>query len=118
MSDAKEFPLAVVLTALTGRLLCPIGDLYGVLDYMTGESLMTHQLPRASEECKDPILIQHPGLADVTVPDGLDSYEKVAEWLAPLEARYGSTVALAPLADDDHIFIDPITELRMMRPDM
>jgi hypothetical protein len=41
----KEFPTAEVLSAITGHLVCEIGGVYRVLNWMTGENLFTHQLP-------------------------------------------------------------------------
>lgn len=56
----KTFPLGVVLTVTTGRLLTKsksqndngIGDLYDILGHMTGDSPFTHQLGRFAAECK------------------------------------------------------------------
>lgn len=56
----KTFPLRVVLTVTTGRLLTEgkgprdngIGDLYEILNWITGDSLYTHQLPRAGKACR------------------------------------------------------------------
>ena len=49
----KTFDLGTVLTVTTGRLLTDIGNLYEILNFMTGDDLMTHQLPRATEACKN-----------------------------------------------------------------
>jgi hypothetical protein len=46
-SDAKLFTLGQVLSASTGRLLCPIGGVYEILNHITGDNLFTHALPRA-----------------------------------------------------------------------
>lgn len=48
--ETKSFHIGDVLSAMTGTLVSPrhIGGVYDVLNWMTGESLMTHQLPRAS----------------------------------------------------------------------
>ena len=50
MSTVREFPLGVVLSITTGKLLCPIGDVYDILNFLTGDNLFTHQLPRAMRE--------------------------------------------------------------------
>lgn len=59
----KSFPINVVLTVTTGRLLTKgegprdngIGQLYDILNWMTGDNLFTHVLPRAAEFAR-PIL--------------------------------------------------------------
>lgn len=119
---AEPMPLGDVLSVTDGALVSRdhIGGVYRILNFMTGDQLFTHQLPRASEECRPAILAQHPWLADVHSPvwdhDG-DIEAQVFGWLDEMEAKHGATVLLTPLAEVDHTRIDPITELRMMRPD-
>ena len=51
MEELRSFPLRVVLTVTTGRLLTElkdnqnngIGDLYDILNHMTGDTLFLHQ---------------------------------------------------------------------------
>jgi hypothetical protein len=71
--ETKAFPLGVLLTATTGRLLTTprgerdngIGDLYELLGWMTNDQPFTHQLGRFGEECKPWLLRWFPELADV-----------------------------------------------------
>src|SRR5688500_3274407 len=90
LAMSARFPLGEVLSITTGRLVGreAIGGVYRILDYMTGESLFTHQLPRAAEECRPALLAQHPQLKDVEVPDDFDGFEAVYEWLVTQEAIY------------------------------
>lgn len=119
---SKDLPLGDVLSVTTGRLVSRdhIGGVYNVCDYMSGESNMTHQLPRVCEECRPVILRQHPELTDVRVPDWPDpvTAEVVFAWLTEVEAEYGAMVALDPMDAIDHTSIGPLTELAMMRPDL
>lgn len=120
--NAKAMPLGDVLSVTDGALVSRdhIDGVYRVLNFMTGDNLFTHQLPRAADECRPAILAQHPWLADIHPPewdhDG-DIKVQVFGWLDEMEAAHGPTVLLTPLADVDHTRIDPITELRMIRPD-
>lgn len=71
--ETRKFPLNVVLTVTTGRLLTKscgpddngIGDLYDLLGWMTDDSPYTHQLPRFCSECKPWLLAQFPRLAEL-----------------------------------------------------
>ena len=87
---AREFHLGDILSITTGRLVSPrhIDGVYDILNWMTGDNLMTHQLPRACGECEGPLRAQHPDLAEITVPDELDSEAKVLEWLGTITSRY------------------------------
>lgn len=50
MATEREFPTAGVMSTVTGRLMGDIGDVYQVLNWMTGESVYTHQIPRICRE--------------------------------------------------------------------
>src|SRR5688572_14476801 len=71
MSETKTFPLRVVLTVTTGRLLTEpkgerdngISDVYQILGWMTNDEPFTHQLPRFCDECKPWLLRWFPELA-------------------------------------------------------
>jgi hypothetical protein len=108
-----QFDLGDVLTITTGRLVSRdhIDGVYRILNHMTGDNLFTHQLPRAMDECRPDLLRQHPDLAAITVPDGIDSAETCAAWLDSLEPVYGSVRDVEPLHPDDHTQIDPLAEL-------
>lgn len=90
----KSFHISDVLSVTTGYLvsLRHIDGVSEVLDFMSGESLMTHALPRAMDEIGPVILEQHPELANVDA-SGITAENqgsRVAEW----EAAFGSMVLL------------------------
>src|SRR5688500_16791416 len=111
---AKQFHLGDILTITTGRLLSPrhMDGVYDILNYMTGDNLYTHQLPRASDECKPYLLKQHPQLADIEVPDF--KQVEVWGWLDEQVVRYGEQFDVEPIPQDDHTYRDPIEELQEM----
>lgn len=120
---ARSFHLGDILSVTTGYLVSPraphgIDAMYDLLNFMTGDNLFTHQLPRACDECKPELLRQHPQLADVKPPERFDDEAHVWRWLAEQVDRYGEFLDVAPLATSDHTVIDPIAELKMLRPDM
>ena len=113
----RAFHLGDVLTITTGRLVSPrhMDGVYDILNFMTGDNLFTHQLPRAMDECQGPLLAQHPDLAAINVPE-LDGEAEVIAWLAVQVDRFGETRQVAPLAAEEHTHIDPLTEIRKMAP--
>lgn len=120
----KTFSLGAVLTITTGYLLCRdrMDGVYEILNHMTGDNLFTHQLPRATRECKPWLLEQHPQLAGVepdsaTVAGWDDDEESVYRWVDEQSAIYGETLPVKPLPRDSYVPFDPLTELRQMRPD-
>lgn len=110
----REFHIGDILSITTGYLVSPdgMGGVYAILNYMTGEHLFTHQLPRARAACAPSLLAQHPQLADADCT-GVTP-ENIAERLAELAARYGERLPVAPLVGGEYAPRDPLAELREM----
>ena len=118
MPERKNFHIGDILTVTTGRLVSPrhIDGVYDILNWMTGDNLFTHQLPRASRECEQPLRAQFPDLAAVVPPEDFGGEQGVFLWLAEQVDQFGATRDVAPLAADEHTRIDPFTEMRMVAP--
>lgn len=114
----REFHISSVISAATGIHVAVegVGAFYDILGFMTGSTPMTHQLPRLSHECEPSLREQHPELTSEPIPE-IASMEDVEAWLATLYPKYGEKVTVRALDPEDHTSIDPITELRMMKPD-
>jgi hypothetical protein len=114
----REFHLGDILSVTTGRLVSPrhIDGVYDILNYMTGENLYTHQLPRATEACAGPLLAQHPDLADARIPEGGfgDDKANVEAWLADQVRRFGETRSIAPLSAGEYVSKNAYVELQEM----
>lgn len=110
MATTKSFALADVLSVTTGRLLSRshMDGIYGILGYMTGQDVYTHQVGDACDKAKPALLEQHPHLADVQPPEGGDVADLMA-WLVEAERVYGESIGVQPLADWKHR--DPIEDL-------
>lgn len=85
----KEFSLGDVLSITTGRLLSErrIDGVYDILNWMTGDNLFTHQLPRASESCAPWLIEQYPQLDPKQNPKLQTMLEKLT---AMLETESGN----------------------------
>jgi hypothetical protein len=117
VSETQDFPIGDVLSLTTGRLLSRDGmeGVQRICEFMAGEPVWTHQLPRIMEEAGPRILVQHPDLAAIDVPVDLDQ-AAWPEWMTGVEARYGATRTLTQLADDESTSIDPLTEMAASLP--
>lgn len=109
--QTKEFASCDVLSVVTGRLVGKMGGVYEVLNWMTGESLFTHQLPRVGDEARPVLVAAHPALQQA-----IDEAEQVTtdnwnEWLQTWQDRYGPILAVPKFGADDHEQIDPMSEL-------
>ena len=109
----REFHLGDILSITTHRLVSPrhMDGVYDILNFMSGDDLMTHQLPRVCDEMKPRLLAQHPVLAEVNTsgikPD-------TVMWLDEQVARFGET----RLVQSEHQFHEiraPLKEAAAMR---
>lgn len=130
MSQSKSFPLRVVLTVTTGRLLTAprgphdngIGDVYEILNWITNDDLFTHQLPRAGRAAQPWLLECFPELAPVNrllpMLDTLLHSERdpVARWLVLVREtvpELKDEYDIAPMPEG-WTHIDPMIEAETM----
>lgn len=107
----KTFKIGVVLTVIGDIFLCgKVNDLYEILNFMTGVSLFTHQLPRAVRYVKPFILKQHPQLEEYC-DKGINP-ENWREKLDYWTSVFGKELELEPCEYYEHK--DPIEELEEM----
>jgi hypothetical protein len=86
---------------------------YEILNYMTGDNLYTHQIPRAIEECQPFLLKQFPDLKNVIADDV--TCDNIDEWIKDKAKRFGEYKDVEPLPVGVHKYIDPIVELEEMK---
>lgn len=110
---AGQFHIGDVLSITTGILVSRdlIGGVYKILNWMTGEELYTHQLPRVCREAAPVLLAKYPALADAQAQAEAVTPDSINNFLAKMEARYGKTLAVPKLNADQHERIDPMSEL-------
>lgn len=72
MTTTKEFATLDVVTVTSGVLLSDrlLDAVYDVCGWMLNDSLMTHQLPAASDVVGPYIIGQHPWIASLVLPKG------------------------------------------------
>lgn len=138
-TQTKKFPLRVLLTVTTQRLLTEpddkggngIDQLYEILGWMTNDSPMTHQLPRLGEECRAWLLKWFPELGPCSVEQSLASLDRwikadktrtaqegVRMWLTELKMMFPALrdeYDVPQIHVEDHRRTDPIQELVEMR---
>jgi hypothetical protein len=112
MSEVKRFPIEVVLTVAYEKLLCDIGAVYEVCNFMSGDSLFTHQLPRALRILSPWVFELHPLLKkwDET---GINR-KNFREYIALAKERFGESLPLSPIPRERWTHIDPLEEISAM----
>lgn len=64
----REFPMAVVISAYSNRLLCPFDQYRDFLNYMTGTNMYLHDVGRARRAVADELAKQVPELKKTDPP--------------------------------------------------
>lgn len=87
---SKAFHLGDILSITTHALVSPdhMNGVYNILNHLTGDNLMTHQLPAAADQMTPVLVAQFPELAAIEAPEFADQ-EHVETWLAEQAAIYG-----------------------------
>lgn len=109
--NERWFDLGDILSVTGEKLVSPrlVAGVYDILNYMTGESLYTHQLPRVCKEARPVLLFQHPQLAEVD--DSSVNGDNWQQWLHEQKQRFGDTLPVKPMNANEHERIDPLSEL-------
>lgn len=111
----NEFVLGDVLSVITGKLLSPSGmdGIYAILNYMTGETLFTHQLPRAMEACAPVLKSAFPALAEVNPQ--IKSKSELDEYLEKAIQIYGNSFLVPRLNKNEYEPMNPVEEMVVMK---
>lgn len=107
--NTERFHIGAVLSMTTGKLLCPMDDVYKIAQHLAGEPVWTHQLPRVFREAKPHLLAQFPALAAVS-GDEVNA-DNFAGWLRERTAEHGEWFDVSPMPEHAHESIDPVSEL-------
>lgn len=108
--QSKKFKIEEVLSAIKGVLLCDIGKVYEVLNFLTGDHLYTHQLPRACRVCQPEVYKQYPFLEQIDL-SGINR-NNWKEGVAAIKSQHPNELELTPI--ESWQYKDPITEAEEM----
>ena len=131
----KLFSVSDVLSATTGRLVSDrhMEGIYEILNFLTGDNLFTHQLPRAMNECKPWLRSQFPALMEDSpgMPGRLADMDRrikavqqdrehigavIRDWVEELRIalKLPEMLPVYEMGADMHTHIDPVEEARAM----
>lgn len=131
--EAREFHLGDILSITTGLLVSPrrMEGVYDILNFLTGDNLFTHQLPRACSACKPFLFNRFPcfdspemdlevatlRLMMETSTGKANKKHLVTGWLSNQVAKYGETFEVKPVPSEAYKRIHPIAELATLISD-
>lgn len=115
----RQFHLGDILSITHDRLVSPrhMDGVYDICNFLTADNLFTHQLPRVYGECKAHLLALHPELNALPMVSDEDAAKRQAvngqwweQWLSEAVARFGESLAVTPIPDGIHEYVNPIRE--------
>lgn len=119
--DERSFHVGDVLSVTAGLLLSPrhMDGVYDILNFLTGDNLWTHQLPRACSAAGPWLLEKYPALRAPT-----DEAREAAkrddwmvahqQWLIDAAVRHGSHFTIEPMPPGSWLRVDPVKEAQAM----
>lgn len=113
---AREFPVLDILSVLRDRMLSNQGmaGYYALLKFMTGDVVETPQIPRVQAECVGDLALQHPDLAQISIPESFPDDVAIKRWQSVISFCFpGETRPVSPLKPDDHTSMNVTTELHL-----
>lgn len=130
-AEEKEFPFADVLDIAIDRVIS--NGISEVLEFMTGDNLLTSQFPGAAEKCRPYLIKQHPLFDSEEMREAVADFDErfkgigvedkdiekrhqiVQDWLAVQIEKYGKTIKIKPIPPGSYESKDPIEEaVKMM----
>ena len=131
----KSFHISDVLSVTTGKLVSSrhMDGIYDILNFLTGDSLYTHQLPRAMRECEPWLRSQFPTIMEdspiiVKLLPVLDAASAKCDgrrdclgaaceqWvkLVQAETNLPEMLPVYEMGEEMHTHIDPMEEAQAM----
>lgn len=99
----------------TGQLCCSLDRFYQLLNYLTGDTIFTHQIPRAFRACEPWVRSQYPWLR--TVDTSLCNGQNWQQFVASIAAEHGNEFELAPLPAGRWKSVCPVQEAEELMKD-
>jgi len=108
-----KFSTLTIVSMITGKMLGSIDDAYRILDFMTDDSIFTHQIPRAQKVCGEELKKQFPQFAAIR-PQEINT-ANAADFSLNLIENFGAEFDVSPLPAGVWQKRDPIEDLLDMQ---
>lgn len=114
----EEHPTATVLAALNGGMsIGELTDLFVLLEFLTGQPLMSHQLGPATRACTPFLQEQLAHLGDTQAPPPVEGEspeqrrDTVNAWAAEKEHQFGDRIAVTTMPPERWTPIGPFDDV-------
>ncbi len=109
--DYRQFDLGAILNITTNRIFTNMNDVCEVLNYLTGDDIFIHQLPRVMQVAQPYVLSIYPELTGVGGDIAINSFEDAKTFVDAQKKIYGNQLPLTPMSKTNgYFYIDPLEE--------
>lgn len=95
----EKFSLGAVVSVISKKLVAPLPEVVGLLNFITGKDLSMMQLPRALDECSKHLTKQYPKLAKAREKLDGQNNEFGILFLRELAKTFGEEVTVEPMPE-------------------
>ncbi len=106
----EKFSLGAVVSVISKKLIAPLPEVVGLLNFITGKDLSVMQLPRALDECSKHLKEQYPKLASAREKLEGQNNEFGLMFLNELAKTYGEEVSVKAMPEGSFKAMDVKTE--------
>lgn len=110
----RNFTIGQILSVYTGKLMCPIGEIYEIASFLAQADVYTHQLPRVCKDAQPWLLESLPWLEGITLSEVTP--ENYLERLAFYAVEHGAAHELSSIPHAEELRRDPVDEAEEMAP--
>ena len=113
--NIRRFDLGIIISVISGRVFTEIENMYDILDYLTGDSIYTHQIPRVMDQVRPYILSIYPGLEGIGSDAIVTCKEEALAYIDEKKKIFGDSLPLKPITKESgYSHVDPLEELSEM----
>lgn len=106
-NNEKAFDLGVVLSVATGRLFVEMDYLYDFFNYLTGDIIFIHQVPRLMKLVQPYVLGRFPQLSGVGLEVAINDFDEAKAYVESIKPVFGETLSISPLPEGLWTHMDP-----------
>lgn len=110
-NDKKEIDLSIILSITTGRLYADFGEICKTLEFITGDDIFIHQVPRVTIAVGQYLTKLFPELYGVGQNDDVKGREQTRKFISLQKEKFGNTRTVGRMPKNEYyIYIDPVVE--------
>lgn len=106
----RSFDLGTILSITSKRVFTDERNIYDILEFLFGNEVYSHQMPRVMNITSTYILSFYPGLKGIGKKEIINDWQDVKAFITKQKETFGDNLVLSPMPKELCEYIDPIEE--------